>query len=75
MKKIPIKRCGLQFLPDSSRVLIRPFIPSSDQRIIQIIGRGLAMSEDEAKHEVATVMRDFASRHLDIERLLLEIFK
>ena len=75
MKKIPIKPCGLQFLPDSSRVLIRPFIPSSDQRIIQIIGRGLAMSEDEAKHEVATVMRDFASRHLDIERLLLEIFK
>tara|TARA_B110000977_G_scaffold56486_1_gene76753 strand:+ start:1386 stop:2852 length:1467 start_codon:yes stop_codon:yes gene_type:complete len=75
MKKISINRCGLQFLPDSSRVLIRPFIPSSTQRIIQIIGRGLAMSEAAVEHEVATVMRDFASRHIEIERLLLEIFK
>ncbi len=75
MKKIPINRCGLQFLPDSSRVLIRPFIPASSQRIIQIIGRGLAMSEAAAKHEVAAVMRDFSSRHLDIEDLLLGIFK
>jgi predicted GH43/DUF377 family glycosyl hydrolase len=75
MKKIPIKRCKLQFLPDSSRVLIRPFIPGPKQRIIQIIGRGLAMSEDDAEHEVAAVMRDFGSRHLEIERLLLEIFK
>jgi predicted GH43/DUF377 family glycosyl hydrolase len=75
MKKISINRCGLQFLPDSSRVLIRPFIPSSTQRIIQIIGRGLAMSEAAVEYEVATVMRDFASRHIEIERLLLEIFK
>ena len=75
MKKIPIKRCALQFLPDSSRVLIRPFIPGPTQRIIQIIARGLAMSEEEATHEIATVMRDFGSRHLEIERLLLEIFK
>jgi len=75
MKKILINRCGLQFLPDSSRVLIRPFIPSSTQRIIQIIGRGLAMSEAAAEHEVATIMRDFGSRHIEIERLLLEIFK
>ena len=75
MSTIPVHRRALQFLPDSARVLIRPFIPLSPQRIVQIIGRALAMSEEEAAREVAVVLHDFGSRHLDIEALLLRIYQ
>src|SRR5437773_2724541 len=74
MSTIPVHRRELKFLPDSARVLIRPFIPGSPQRIVQIIGRALAMSEEEAEREVAVVMHDFGARHVDIERLLLRIY-
>jgi predicted GH43/DUF377 family glycosyl hydrolase len=72
---VPIHRRELKFLPDSARVLIRPFIPSNPQRIVQIIGRALAMSEEEAESEVAIVRRDFATRHIGMEEMLLRIFK
>ena len=75
MSPIPIHRRELQFLPDSARVLIRPFIPNSPQRIVQIIGRALAMSEEDAEREIATVLHDFGARHIDIEGVLLRIFK
>lgn len=75
MSAIPVHRNELQFLPDSSRVLIRPFLPPNPQRIVQIIGRALAMSEEEVEAEVAKVLRDFGVRHLNIEGLLLRSFK
>jgi predicted GH43/DUF377 family glycosyl hydrolase len=75
MKKIPIHRCETQLNPDSSRVLIRPFIPNSSKHIIKIIGRALALSEVEVANEVKSIQRDFGSRHIDIEDLLLKIFK
>jgi predicted GH43/DUF377 family glycosyl hydrolase len=75
LNTIRIRRRELQFLPDSSRVLIRPFIPGTPQRIVQIIGRALALSEAEVEHEVSVVMHDFGTRHIDIERMLLRIFK
>ena len=74
MSAISVHRHELQFLPDSARVLIRPFIPQNPQRIVQILGRSLAMSEEEVAREVSHVIRDFGGRHLDIERLLLRTF-
>lgn len=75
MKTIPINRCNLQFVPDSARVLLRPFIPHNTNRIIKIIGRALAMNEKNAAHEVSAIIRDFGGRHIDIESLLLDIFE
>ena len=34
--------------PESSRVIIRPFIPGNAQRITTVIGRALALSEEAA---------------------------
>ena len=74
MKTIPIHRCNLQFTPDSARVIVRPFIPDNPQRIIKILGRALAMSEKAAEREVAAILSDFGSRHINIEGLLFDIF-
>ena len=49
MSPIHFRRREIMLLPDSSRVIIRPFIPANDQRVTTIIGRALALSEAEAE--------------------------
>ncbi|HUX38751.1 MAG TPA: glycosidase, partial [Rectinemataceae bacterium] len=56
-----------RLLPDSSRVIIRPFIPGNDQRITTLLGRVLALDEEETERGLEAVRAEFASRHLDIE--------
>lgn len=60
--------------PESSRVIIRPFIPSSARRLSTIIGRALSLTEQEVETELAAVHTDFDGRHLDIESVLLSHF-
>jgi predicted GH43/DUF377 family glycosyl hydrolase len=72
MSSIPIHRHEIMLLPDSARVIIRPFIPSQRERIVAIIGRALAMSEEEAVEKLQAVHQSFDSRHIDIESSLLE---
>lgn len=71
MKPIILCRHHLELLPESSRVIIRPFIPSDVQRVTTIIGRALALSEIEVASELAGVLAEFDARHFDIEALLL----
>ena len=72
MNGLHLQRHDIALLPESSRVIIRPFIPASAQRIATIIGRALALSEEEAVTELQTLHSEFDSRHFDIERSLLE---
>ena len=74
MSAIPIHRHKLKIEPDSSRVLIRSFIPSVSQRVVSIIGRALSLSEEETQRELDVVMHHFRARHIDIEKTLLRIF-
>jgi predicted GH43/DUF377 family glycosyl hydrolase len=60
--------------PESARVIIRPFIPSSGRRLSTIIGRALALTEEEVEKELAAVHADFDSRHFDIEPVLMTHF-
>ena len=71
MKPIHLRRHEVTFLPESARVIIRPFIPSSAQRVVTILNRALTMSEDEAYAELDTLHNEFASRHFEFEPLLL----
>ncbi len=71
MSPIRLRRHEATLLPESARVILRPFIPSSVQRITTIVGRALAMSEEEAVRELETVLQEFDSRHLDMESQLL----
>jgi predicted GH43/DUF377 family glycosyl hydrolase len=61
----------MTFVPQSARVIIRPFIPTSVHRITTVIGRALALTEEDTARDLETVLRGFASRHFDIESLLL----
>ncbi len=72
MNGLHLQRHDIALLPESGRVIIRPFIPASAQRIATIIGRALALSEEEAVTELQTLHSEFDSRHFDIERSLLE---
>jgi len=74
---IPIRlhRHEVTLLPECARVIIRPFIPSDTQRVITIIGRALALSEEEVASQLLSVRAEFNDRHLDIEEILQAHFK
>ena len=71
MSAITVRHHDLLLVPQSARVILRPFIPSSPLRITTIIGRALALSEEEALRELAGVLKDFDARHFDLELPLL----
>jgi predicted GH43/DUF377 family glycosyl hydrolase len=72
MSRIPLRRHAITLQPASARVIIRPFIPTSAHRIATIIGRVLALTEEEIRQELQSVHEEFDARHLDIDALLRE---
>jgi predicted GH43/DUF377 family glycosyl hydrolase len=69
VRSVNIQPTGVTFRPDSSRVLIRPFIPSDPTRIVNIIARALALSETETEEQLAAVTADFGGRHHEIRAI------
>jgi hypothetical protein len=74
MKTVHLRRHEIMLLPESARVLIRPFIPSEEHRITAIIGRALAFTDEEVESKLLDVHQEFDSRHYDIEELLQQHF-
>jgi len=75
MNSILIRRHEVAFQPDSARVIIRPFIPGRAPIVAGIINRALALSEADAEAQLQVLHNEFASRHFDIEPLLLGHFE
>ncbi len=75
MTPLTLRHHDVSLVPESARVILRPFIPSHVQRITTIIGRALALSEEDAARELEAVLREFDSRHLDLESPLLATFE
>jgi predicted GH43/DUF377 family glycosyl hydrolase len=75
MHRLNIQPTGVIFRPDTSRVLIRPFIPNDFKRIVNIIGRALALSEAETEEQLVAVAVKFGKRHLDIRALWRQHFE
>lgn len=75
MSAIPVQRLALQLLPDCARVIIRPFIPGTAVQITRIIGRTLALSEDEVESELQAIRDDFGARHLELDAPFLQRFE
>ncbi len=69
MRSLNIYSTGVTFRPDNSRVLVRPFIPADPARVVNIIGRALALSEAETEEHLAAVTAEFAGRHADIRAI------
>src|SRR5688500_3480963 len=71
---VRIRRRDLQLVPDSSRVLLRPFIPQPGARIVNVLARALSLSDEETERELADILAEFGSRHARIDQLLLRQF-
>jgi len=71
LSPIRLRHHEVSLLPESARVILRPFIPASVQRITTIIGRALALSEEDTERDLEAVRQEFDSRHFDIEAPLL----
>ncbi len=56
--------------PDSARVILRPFIPGKVHLITAIIGRALALTEEDVVRQLDAVRAEFSDRHFDIESIL-----
>jgi predicted GH43/DUF377 family glycosyl hydrolase len=69
-----VTRTSIFLDPDRARVLIRPFTPPSEQRIVRIIARLLALSEVEIEALLAQVLTEFSGRHQKTRDLFLERF-
>ena len=67
MNSLEIKHHGITFRPNSRRVLVRPFVPSDEERVRNILERALALTEIEIEEELAALRNLFAARHLDLE--------
>jgi len=74
MNKVYICRHELTFHPESSRVILRPFIPSKVSLINAVIHRAMSLTEKEVDRQWVLLHRDFSERHRDIEPLLLANF-
>ena len=75
MSHIRIHRHEITLSPESARVIVRPFIPSGKERITPILGRALALTEDEVTAELAAIQEEFASRHFDLEAPFLSQYE
>jgi len=75
MKNSHMRRHQITLLPESARVIIRSFIPGSAQNIAAIIGRALALTEEEVEKELQAVHAEFDSRHYDIDVSLLRHYE
>ena len=71
MTSIRLRRHNATFHPESARVIIRPFIPGNPQIVARILTRALALSETEVDAQLRGILVEFASRHFDIESILL----
>jgi len=69
MRRLKLRPSGIEFRPNSARVLIRPFIPADPARVVNIIGRALALSDSETAQQLAAVTAEFGGRHADIRAI------
>jgi predicted GH43/DUF377 family glycosyl hydrolase len=67
MMPIRICRHEVTLLPESARVIIRPFIPADIQLITTVIGRALGLTDEEVDFQLSVVREEFNERHVDIE--------
>ncbi len=60
---LPIKRTGIVLSPNKQRVVLRPFQPPGNDRILRVIGRVCTLTESEVEHQLAHVLDEFHGRH------------
>jgi len=72
---IGVVRSPLVLSPDQSRVLLRPFVPGTQEKISRIVSDIKALPEAEVERLLAEVCEEFSERHHDIRDLFLERYE
>src|SRR5687767_811491 len=62
------KRIGPTLVPDRSRVLMRPFRPTTESIARRIVEQVMTLSEEAVAQVLSGVMAEFGSRHHEVER-------
>jgi predicted GH43/DUF377 family glycosyl hydrolase len=69
-----INRTGLVLSPNKKRVVLRPFQPSGDDRVLRVIARVCTLSETEVDLLLSHVLQEFFDRHQTPEGYFLQRF-
>lgn len=72
---ISIRRTNTRLVPDRSRVLVRPFRLTSEQRTVNLCARVMSLTEEDVRKLLADVMVEFAERHQQMKDLLKARFE
>lgn len=64
-----LRQRAAQLTADPTRVISRLFLPRDSDRIKVVLDRVLGLSEDRAAALLSRVLRDFGSRHRNIEKV------
>src|SRR6266404_2585123 len=75
MNSITVKRTGTTLNPDRTRVLVRPFRLTNNQRTVNICARVMSLSEEEVRELLREVMAEFNERHQQTRDLLMLRFE
>jgi predicted GH43/DUF377 family glycosyl hydrolase len=70
-----VTRTGVLLRPNNARVLYRPFEPSHPQRAMRIIGRVMALDDDEVALRLEAVLSEFHGRHQRLVDFFRERFE
>jgi len=68
------KRTGPTLTPDRSRVLLRPFRPTTDEISRRIVARVMALPAEEVVRLLGQVLGEFADRHERVEDIFRKRF-
>jgi predicted GH43/DUF377 family glycosyl hydrolase len=74
-QKLNVRRTGIVLKPTNSRVVIRPFDPTSENRIERIVARIMSLADTDVDVLVADVMREFHSRHQRTRQFFLHRYE
>ncbi|MEB2775423.1 glycoside hydrolase family 130 protein [Algoriphagus sp. D3-2-R+10] len=69
--RVSVQRKNVNFLPDSSRVVARYFM-NGDLRTRNLLSRIFSLTEAQVNQALEQTLREFASRHRNISRLLFK---
>jgi hypothetical protein len=74
-RSIHIVRTSLILAPDQSRVLLRPFIPGTPEKIARIVADIVELPEERVRGLLSEVCAEFSGRHQNIGGAFLERFE
>jgi predicted GH43/DUF377 family glycosyl hydrolase len=69
------KRIGPTLIPDRSRVLMRPFRPTTDDIARRIVARVMALPDEQVVQLLGQVLGEFADRHEHVEDIFRARFE